>query len=122
MDLHENAVTGDDDLCNALSGVNPAFGDFCVRVAAEAWGKPLIDQKTKALLAVALDVDNQSFHGPGVPFEAHVTMALKQGSTFAELEELLLWTCVYCGFNKAAGAFGRLNELKEKYKDKFPSA
>ena len=117
MDIHENAVTGDDDLVNALSNVNPAFGDFCVRVAAEAWGKPLIDQKTKALLAVALDVDNQSFHGAGVPFEAHVVMALKQGTSFAELEELLLWTCVYCGFNKAAGAFGRLNELREKYAD-----
>ena len=57
---------------------------------------------------------HQSFSGPGVPFEAHVTMALKQGATF-EGEELLLMTCVYCGFNKAAGAFGRLNELKEKY-------
>ena len=42
-------------------------------------------------------------------------MALKQGATFEEIEELLLMTCVYCGFNAAAGAFGRLNELKEKY-------
>ena len=122
MDLHENAVSGDQELCDALNGVHPAFGDFCIRVAAEAWGKPLISQKTKTMLAVALDVDNQSFVGPGVPFEAHVMMALKQGVTFAELEELLVWTCVYCGFNKSAGAFGRLNELKEKYQDRFPDA
>jgi 4-carboxymuconolactone decarboxylase len=41
-------------------------------------------------------------------------MALKQGASFAEIEEVLAWACVYCGFNKAAGGFGRLNELKEK--------
>ena len=57
MDLHENAVYGDDELCEALNNVNPTFGDFCIRVAAEAWGKPLISQKVKTLLAVALDVD-----------------------------------------------------------------
>ena len=117
MDLHENAVSGDQELCDALKGVDPAFGDFCIRVAAEAWGKPLISQKTKTMLAVALDVDNQSFSGPGVPFEAHVTMALKQGVTFAELEELLVWTCVYCGFNKAAGAFGRLVGFRSRRRD-----
>ena len=115
MDLKENAVLGDQDLQDALNGVNPQFGDFCIRAAGEVWGKPLISQKFKTLLAIALDVSHQSFSGPGVPFEAHVTMALKQGLTFEEIEELLLMTCVYCGFNKAAGAFGRLNELKEKY-------
>ena len=115
MDLKENAVFGDQDLQDALNGVNPQFGDFYIRAAGEVWGKPLISQKFKTLLAIALDVSHQSFSGPGVPFEAHVTMALKQGVTFEEIEELLLMTCVYCGFNKAAGAFGRLNELKEKY-------
>ena len=92
------------------------------RVAGEAWGKPLISQKTKAMLAIVLDISHQSFSGPGVPFAAHVLMALRQGATFAELEELMTWACVYCGFNKAAGAFGRLNELKEEYKDQFPEA
>ena len=98
-----------------ISGVNPKFGDFCIRAAGEVWGKPLIDQRTKTMIAIALDVSHQSFSGPGVPFEAHVTMALKQGVSFEEIEELMLMTCVYCGFNKSAGAFGRLNELKEKY-------
>jgi 4-carboxymuconolactone decarboxylase len=39
-------------------------------------------------------------------------MALKQGASFQEIEELLLFTCAYCGFNKAAGAFGKLNQIK----------
>jgi 4-carboxymuconolactone decarboxylase len=120
MEIEENAVLGDQDLQDALNQVSPVFGDLCVRVAGEVWGKPLVPQKTKAFLAIVLDVSHQSYSGPGIPFEAHVLMALKQGASFEEIEEVLAWACVYCGFNKAAGGFGRLNELKEKYMDQFP--
>ena len=119
MNINENAVLADQELINGLHGISPIFGEFCVKVAGEAWGKPLVDQKTKAFMAIVLDVSHQSLTGPGTPFEAHVLMALKQGATFAEIEEILNWSCVYCGFNKAAGGFGRLNELKQKYKDSF---
>lgn len=37
----------------------PGFGDLCMRVAGEVWGKPLIDQTTKAMLTIAIDVANQ---------------------------------------------------------------
>lgn len=107
----KNAVLDDKGLQEALNGINPKFGDLCTRVAGEVWGKPLIDQKTKALVTIAIDVVNQSFLGPGQPFGAHVNMAMKQGATREEIEELLLLTCAYAGFNKAAGAFGALNEL-----------
>ena len=103
MDLHSNAVLGDQDLIDGLKSVNPIFGDFCVRVAGEAWGEPLVSQKTKALRVIVLDVDNQSDEGQGTPLEAHVLMVIKQGATFEEIEEILKWSCVYCGFNKAAG-------------------
>lgn len=106
-----NAVLDDAELRAGLAGINPAFGELCVRVAGEVWGRPLIDQKTKALIVIAIDVVNQSLTGPGTPFGAHVNMALKQGATRAEIEEILLLTCVYAGFNKAAGAFGALKEL-----------
>ena len=108
---YKNAVLDDSELQQALGSINPAFGDFCTRVAGEAWGLPLIDQKTKALITVAVDVVNQTEYGPGTPFGAHVQMAMKQGATRAEIEELLLFMCVYGGFNKAAGCFGALNEL-----------
>ncbi len=114
VSLKENAVLGDLQLQDALKAINPKFGDFCIRVAGEAWGLPLIDQKTKALIIVAVDVVNANENGPGSPFGAHVNMALKQGATGAELEELLLFMCAYAGFNKAAGAFGRLNEILAK--------
>jgi alkylhydroperoxidase/carboxymuconolactone decarboxylase family protein YurZ len=106
-----NAVLDDKELQAGLNGINPKFGDFCTRVAGEAWGLPLIDQKTKALIAIAVDVMAQNQVGPGSPFGAHVMMAMKQGAIRAEIEEVLLFMCAYAGFNKAAGCFGVLNEL-----------
>ncbi len=108
---YKNAVLDDHKLQEGLNRINPKFGDFCTRVAGEAWGLPLIDQKTKALITIAIDVVNQDQTGAGNPFGAHVNMALKQGATREEIEELLLFMCVYAGFNKAAGCFGMLNEI-----------
>lgn len=107
----KNAVLDDLELQAGLKGINPKFGDFCTRVAGEAWGEPLIDQKTKALITIAVDVVNQEQVGAGNPFGAHVQMAMKQGATREEIEELLKFMCVYAGFNKAAGCFGMLNEI-----------
>lgn len=108
---YKNAVLDDKELQEGLKGINPKFGDFVTRVAGEAWGLPLIDQKTKALITLAIDVVNQDHTGSGNPFAAHVKMALQQGVTYAEIEELLLFMCVYAGFNKAVGCFGTLNEI-----------
>ena len=108
---YKNAVLDDKELQAALKSINPKFGDFVTRVAGEAWGLPLIDQKTKALVAIAVDIANQNHKGSGNPFAAHVNMALKQGATPAEIEEVLLFMCVYAGFNKVAGCFGTLNEI-----------
>ncbi|ARV57825.1 carboxymuconolactone decarboxylase [Nostocales cyanobacterium HT-58-2] len=108
---YRNAVLDDRDIQEGLKIVNDKFGDFCTRVAGEAWGLPFLDQKTKAFITIAIDVANQNQLGPGSPFTAHVNMALKQGATRAELEELLLFLCVYTGFNKAASYFVALDEI-----------
>jgi 4-carboxymuconolactone decarboxylase len=113
ISVKTNAVLGDPGLQQALKSVNPQFGELCTRVAGEVWGLPLIDQRTKSLITIAVDVANANESGPGTPFEAHVRMAFKQGVTRAEIEEVLLFMCVYAGFNKAAGAFGRLKEIQE---------
>jgi 4-carboxymuconolactone decarboxylase len=112
ISIKQNGVLGDPELQAGLSAIHPYFGDFCTRVAGEAWGLPLIDQRTKALITIAVDVVNANESGPGAPFRAHVNMALKQGASFAEIEEVLAFMCVYAGFNKAASAFGRLAEIK----------
>ncbi|VAW79012.1 4-carboxymuconolactone decarboxylase [hydrothermal vent metagenome] len=108
---YANAVLDDKELQSALKNINPRFGDFCIRVAGEAWGLPLIDQKTKALITIAIDVVNQDQTGSGSPFSAHVNMAIQEGATRDEIEELLLFMCVYAGFNKSAGCFATLNEI-----------
>ncbi|MEA5574983.1 nuclear transport factor 2 family protein [Anabaena sp. UHCC 0451] len=107
--MYKNAVLDDLELQKGLKQINPKFGDFVIRVAGEAWGLPLIDQKTKALITIAIDVVNQDHRGPGNPFAAHVKMALQQGATLAEIEELMLFLCVYAGFNKVAACFATLN-------------
>jgi 4-carboxymuconolactone decarboxylase len=114
VSLTQNAVLGDPELQAGLKSINKEWGELCIRVAGEVWGLPLIDQKTKTLITIAVDVVNANEFGPGTPFGAHVSMALKQGATFAEIEELLLFMCAYAGFNKVAGAFGRLNEIKSQ--------
>lgn len=106
---YRNAVLDDYELQAGLNSVNPKFGDFCTRVAGEAWGQPLIDQKTKALITIAVDVANQERLGG--PMVVHVDMARKQGATRAEIEELLMFMCVYAGFNKAAACFSVLDEV-----------
>ena len=106
---YENAVLDDYELQAGLSAVNPKFGDFCTRVAGEAWGLPLIDQKTKAFFTIVADIINQE-RASG-PMVVHVDMARKQGATRAEIEEIILFMCVYAGFNKAAACFNVLDEV-----------
>lgn len=108
---YQNAVLDDQELQSNLAKLNPKFGDYVTRVAGEAWGLPLIDQKTKAFITLAVDVVNLDHLGPGNPFCAHLDMALKQGATREEIEELLLFLCVYAGFNKVAACFGAFNEF-----------
>ncbi|CAE6944295.1 hypothetical protein ACOMICROBIO_GDFFDHBD_03237 [Vibrio sp. B1REV9] len=98
---YENAVLGDQALIDGLKSINPAWGDMTVRVAGEAWGLPLIDQKTKALISIAIDQMALNVTGEGNPFGAHVDMALKQGATYAKQYKGLTsndpYQCVLCG-------------------------
>lgn len=114
---YENAVLDDQALIDGLKSINPVWGDMTVRVAGEAWGMPLIDQKTKALISIAIDQMALNVTGEGNPFSAHVDMALKQGVTYAELEELIVFASVYTGFNKGATTMGALNKIRHERGD-----
>jgi 4-carboxymuconolactone decarboxylase len=110
VSIKENAVLGDERLQASLKSICPRWGDFCIRSASEVWGLPLIDQKTKAFLTIAVDIVSNNVDA-GSPFEAHVDMAMKQGATRDEIEELLLFMSVYAGFNKVASAVGILDKI-----------
>lgn len=104
----DNAVLGDQILQAGLMQLNPAFGDLCIRTSGEAYAKPLLSQKTKVLMALVVDIVEQ-IHGP--PFANHLRMAVQQGVTQAEMEELLLFMTVYVGFNKAGTFYGPVKEF-----------
>ena len=109
---YANAVLDDKELQEQLTAVNPKYGAWVTRVGGEVWGLPLIDQKTKAFIALTADVINQSpLTGPGSAFAAHVSIALKQGATRDEIEELFLFLTVYAGFNKVVACFAAIDDL-----------
>ncbi|MGH8000144.1 MAG: hypothetical protein ACREPR_12095 [Brasilonema sp.] len=54
MTTYKKAVLDHKQLQAEFSSINPKFGDLCTRVAGEVWGLPLIDQKTKALITIAI--------------------------------------------------------------------
>jgi 4-carboxymuconolactone decarboxylase len=109
ISIKDNAVLGDPDLQAGLRGIDPVWGDLCTRVAGEVWGLPLIDQKTKALIIIAIDVVNGGTEP--APFFAHLSMAMEQGATAEELHELLVFTSAYAGFNKVAPALVHFHEF-----------
>lgn len=78
-----------------------------------------IDQKTKALISIALDVVSTNIPATGNPYAAHINMAIKQGATLEEIKELLLFISPYVAFAKTASAFGILNELIDKKNVQF---
>lgn len=110
---YANAVLDDLDLQRGLSAVHRKFGDLCTRVAGEVWGQPLIPQKYKAFFAITVDVANQGPTILGSAFRAHVDMAIKQGATREEVEELLLFLCCYCGFNKVPHFLAAVRDIFE---------
>ncbi|MCG7584314.1 carboxymuconolactone decarboxylase family protein [Photobacterium sp. OFAV2-7] len=114
---YENAVLDDQALIDGLKSINPMWGDLTVRAAGEVWGKPLIDQKTKAFLTIIIDQMALNVTGEGNPFGAHVDMALKQGATYEELEELIVFASIYTGFNKGATTMGALNKIRHERGD-----
>lgn len=103
-----NGILGDAGLMAGLVKLNPDFGELCIDASAVPWGKPLIDQKTKVLIAIAIDIVEQI---TGKPFENHINIALKQGVTREELEELLLFMTIYAGFNKAGVFYKELDRI-----------
>lgn len=113
----KNAVLDDQELISALKSIHPVWGDMTVRVAGEAWGMPLLDQKTKALITIAIDQMALNINSEGSPFSAHIDMALKQGATYEEIEELIIFASVYTGFNKGATTIAALNKIRHERGD-----
>ncbi|WP_072013784.1 carboxymuconolactone decarboxylase family protein, partial [Myxosarcina sp. GI1] len=89
------------------------FDDFFSRVARQS-DPSLINPKTKALIALAVDLANNGDRYPDTLFNS-IERAVRQGVTPQEIRELLLLLCVYLGFNRVAGSFGILNNNLQQH-------
>jgi 4-carboxymuconolactone decarboxylase len=113
---YQNAVLDDYDLMTGLKSINPVWGDLTVRVAGEVFAMPLIEQKTKMLINIVIDQTALNVTDDGNPFGAHVDMALKQGTSYEEIEKLIVFASAYTytGFNKGATTMDALNKLRHE--------
>jgi len=106
--VYENAVLGDAELQEGLKKMNPDFARLCLQSSGAAYGTPLLDQRTKILFALVVDVVEQI---QGKPFENHLQMARKNGITKEELFEMLLFLTIYVGFNKAGAYYQQISKF-----------
>lgn len=83
---YENAVLDDQALIDGLKSINPVWGDMTVRVAGEAWGMPLIDQKTKALITIVIDQMALNVTGEGNPLEPTLIWRLSKALPMQSLK------------------------------------
>ncbi|MFD7864192.1 alpha/beta fold hydrolase [Streptomyces sp. NPDC059783] len=95
-DAHVDAVTAAAD---AFTG---DFQELVTRYAwGEVWGREGLDRRTRSSVALTAVVASGHLEG----LAAHVSAALRNGLTPAEIREVLLQTAVYCGIPAASAAF-----------------
>lgn len=84
------------------------FQDLALRYCwGEVWGRPGLDLKTRSLLnlgmLIALGKPNE--------LKIHIRGALTNGATRAELQEVFLQACIYCGVPAAGEAFALARQV-----------
>lgn len=87
------------------------FQELALRYCwGEVWGRPGLDRKARSMvnlgMLVALGKPNE--------LKIHVRGALTNGVTRAEIQEVFLQACVYCGVPAAGEAFKVAKEVFEE--------
>jgi 3-oxoadipate enol-lactonase/4-carboxymuconolactone decarboxylase len=73
----------------------------------ELWTRPLLDDRTRRLLVLAMMVGLKSWE----EFELHVRAGLEHELSPAELKEVLLLAAIYCGVPAANSAFAHAKKI-----------
>jgi 4-carboxymuconolactone decarboxylase len=73
----------------------------------EVWTRPGLDKKTRSLLNLAMLT---ALNRPN-EVRLHVRGAINNGVTKAEIQEVLLQTCIYCGVPAALESFRIASEV-----------
>ena len=94
-----------------LKNRHPFTDEFQALITRYAWGelwtRPVLDDRTRRLLVLAMMVALKSWE----EFELHVRAGLEHELSPAELKEVLMLAAIYCGVPAANTAFGRARKL-----------
>lgn len=107
-------VIGADRSAVALESATPfdrPFQELALRYCwGEIWGRPGLDRRMRSVVNLA------SLAAMGKPNELriHVRGALTNGVTKAEIQEIFLQICIYCGVPTAGEAFKVAREVFEE--------
>ena len=106
-------VMGEEFVAKALAGITDFTRPIQEHITAKAWGdvwqRPGLDLKTRSLITVAM----LTALGKQNELKGHLSGALNNGATPAELQEVLLHAAIYCGVPSAAEAFRTAAEVVE---------
>ncbi|WP_340315847.1 carboxymuconolactone decarboxylase family protein [Rhizorhabdus argentea] len=69
-------------------------------VFAEYWGRPGLDRRSRSLLTIGILIGTG--HMPELKY--HIAIAIKNGITVSEVEEIVLHALPYAGYPKASHA------------------
>jgi len=82
----------------------------------ELWTRPVLDDRTRRLLVLAMMVGLKSWE----EFELHVRAGLEHELSSTELKEVLMLAAIYCGVPAANTAFAHARRLIEASPGKAP--
>ncbi len=77
----------------------------------EVWTRPGLERKTRSMLNLAMLT---ALNRPN-EVRLHMLGALNNGVTPAEIQEILLQACIYCGVPAALDSFKIANEVVKKF-------
>ncbi|TIR15848.1 MAG: carboxymuconolactone decarboxylase family protein [Mesorhizobium sp.] len=95
-----------------VTRLDPVFGAMGIEAGRAIWSDSKLNPREKATLLIAADVRVPEL---GLPFELHISMALKGADMSVEhLREVLRQIAPYAGLNITSMAFERMIEVAQK--------
>ena len=100
---------------SALRDLDEDLADLVIHVAyEEVFARPNLDLKTRELLSIAHLISV----GTSSELKTHIFGALENGSSFAEIKEVLLHSAMFVGFPRVLKAMKTLKELERKLENR----
>lgn len=114
------AVLGVDYVESRLRNRHEFTDEFQALITRYAWGelwtRPVMDDRTRRLLVLAMMVGLKSWE----EFELHVRAGLEHELSPVELKEVLMLAAIYCGVPAANSAFAHARRIIEAAPGKAP--